>query len=233
MKAKMGATRARLVPHPEHAQWVTRTFEWRAYEKLSVPGIARRLTDLGVPPSGGRAWAAGSVANILRNPKYTGRVVLGRTTNTGPTRRPGQSYTYYLCLTAMHKPDDKARWPGHVRATVREDVLTAAISQFLDDSVFAPDRRAKLAELILATQAQQHDIDTASAERLGKQLKKAATTMDAIAAETGQLAGQQDPASNAIRDRLTAQFNQRHDEHNDIQARLKAIAEAAPLPDNC
>src|SRR5579862_5552967 len=47
MKASMGATRARLVRHPEQAEWVSRMFEWRAYEKLSVTGIARRLTDLG------------------------------------------------------------------------------------------------------------------------------------------------------------------------------------------
>ena len=90
MKASMGATRARLVPDPGRAPWVTRIFEWRAWEKLSVAGIARRLTDLGAPtPRDGRPWSSGAVAGILRNPKYTGRIVLGRTTNTGPTRRKG------------------------------------------------------------------------------------------------------------------------------------------------
>jgi hypothetical protein len=91
MKASMGATRARLVPHPGQAPWVTRMFEWRAYEKLSVAGIARRLTDLGAPPPGrGQVWISGTVDGILKNPKYTGRVVLGRTTNAGPTRRRGE-----------------------------------------------------------------------------------------------------------------------------------------------
>jgi len=91
MKASMGATRARLTPHPEQAIWVTRMFEWRAWEKLSVAGIARRLTDLGAPPSGkGTAWSTGTVYGILKNPKYTGRIVLGRTTNAGATRRSGE-----------------------------------------------------------------------------------------------------------------------------------------------
>jgi hypothetical protein len=52
MKASMGATRARFVPDPGQAPWVTAMFEWRAYEKLSVSGIARRLTDQGPPPPG-------------------------------------------------------------------------------------------------------------------------------------------------------------------------------------
>jgi len=50
MKASMGATRARLIPHPDQAGWVTRIFDWRVYEKLSVSGIARRLTEQGAPP---------------------------------------------------------------------------------------------------------------------------------------------------------------------------------------
>ncbi len=41
-------------------------------------------------PRTGQAWSPATVDNILRNPKYTGRVVLGRTTNTGPTRRKGE-----------------------------------------------------------------------------------------------------------------------------------------------
>jgi len=90
IKASMGAARARLVRHPEHAEWVSAMFEWRAYEKLSVSGITRRLTDLGAPPPGqGGVWSTSTVNRILRNPKYTGRIVLGRTTNTGPTRRKG------------------------------------------------------------------------------------------------------------------------------------------------
>jgi site-specific DNA recombinase len=92
MKASMGATRARLVPDPERGPWVTRMFQWRVWEKMSVPGVARRLTREQAPsPSGdGQPWSAGTVAKILRNPKYTGRIVLGRTHNAGAGRRPGE-----------------------------------------------------------------------------------------------------------------------------------------------
>jgi hypothetical protein len=48
MKASRGATRARLVPDPATAPHVAGIFEWRVYEKLSVPGIVRRLSITGV-----------------------------------------------------------------------------------------------------------------------------------------------------------------------------------------
>ena len=90
MKAQMGATRARLVTDPERGPWVTRMFEWRVYEQLDCNGIARRLTALGAPTRDGQPWSYGSVYTILRNPKYTGRVVLGRTRNGGDSQRPGE-----------------------------------------------------------------------------------------------------------------------------------------------
>jgi site-specific DNA recombinase len=90
IKASMGATRARLVPDPERGPWVTRMFEWRVYEKLDCNGIARRLTAHGAPTPGDKPWDYMSVYQILRNPKYTGRVVLGRTRNAGDSTRPGE-----------------------------------------------------------------------------------------------------------------------------------------------
>jgi len=318
MKASMGATRARLIPHPEQAVWVTRMFEWRAWEKLSVAGIARRLTDLGAPPPGrGAAWSTGTVYGILRNPKYTGRIVLGRTTDAGATRRrgekkivqlpreywtwaapenahealtdletwekaqtvgrergnsldpgtyhvgrgngrlypyrskihcnqchrrmhgaqsttrrPGEMLTYYVCPTQMHKPQDKAAWPDHVRASIREDALTAKLSEFFDDYALGHDRAARLAELIPASQAQQDDLDNARAQTLTRKLTQVETALNGIAAELGQLAGKTDKTSQAIRDRLTAQFSQRDDEKTAVEAELAAIEQAAPLPDS-
>ena len=90
IKANMGATRARLVPDPETGPWVTRIYEWRVYEKLSRPAIARRLDRAGVPSPDGKGWGPSAVARILKNPKYTGRVVLGRTRNTGTSQRKGE-----------------------------------------------------------------------------------------------------------------------------------------------
>ena len=112
MKASMGATRARLVPDPERGPWVTRIYEWRVYEKLSVPGIARRLTEQGAPSPDGKAWSPSTVDTILRNPKYTGRVVLGRTTNTGPTARKGER-------KVRHLPRDYWTWADESNAPPR------------------------------------------------------------------------------------------------------------------
>jgi len=93
MKAAMGATRARLIVDPERGPWVTRMFEWRVYEQMDCNGIARRLTDLGAPSHDGGPWDYGTVYQMLRNPKYTGKVVIGRTRNTGISGRPGQRKT--------------------------------------------------------------------------------------------------------------------------------------------
>ena len=90
IKASMGATRAHLVPDPERGRWVTRIYEWRAIEKLSCPAIARRLEAAGAPSPDGNGWSPMTVAGILKNPKYTGRVVLGRTRNAGPGKRKGE-----------------------------------------------------------------------------------------------------------------------------------------------
>lgn len=268
MKASMGATRARLVPDPERGPWVTRIYQWRVWEKLSVPGIARRLTELGAPSPDGKAWSPSTVDTILRNPKYTGRVVLGRTTNTGPTarkgerkvrhlpreywtwadeanahpalvpvelweaaqaigrqrgnvrdpgtpgqpggrrypyrarlrcrqckrrmhgitrpgRRPGQpqTYVYYVCPTQAANPRDAQDHPGHIRASVPEPVLTAALSDCLDKYALGHDRAAMLAQLIPATAAQQHEADHARADGLRRQLAQAQTAINALIAQ--------------------------------------------------
>ncbi len=90
MKASMGATRARLVIDPDRGPWVTRMFEWRVYEQLDCNGIARRLTAMGAPSPGGGPWDYQSVYQMLRNPKYTGRIVIGRTRNAGTGKRAGE-----------------------------------------------------------------------------------------------------------------------------------------------
>ena len=90
IKASMGATRARLAPDPERGPWVTRIYEWRVYEKLSYLTIARRLDRAGAPSPDGKGWSPAAVAHILKNPKYTGRVVLGRTRNVGTSKRKGE-----------------------------------------------------------------------------------------------------------------------------------------------
>ena len=121
-----------------------------------------------------------------------------------PTTPSGQTLVYYVCPTRLNKPEDQARWPGHLRASFREEVLTEKLSEFLDTYALGYDRVARLAELIPASQAQQDDLDHARAETLERKRKQADAAITGIAAEIGQLAGKTDPVSTAIRDRLTA-----------------------------
>ena len=147
-------------------------------------------------------------------------------------RKPGDSYTYYVCPTRASNPRHAQDHPAHGWVGVREDVFTNALSGFLDQYAFGYDRAAQLAELIPATQAEQDQADTARAEALTRQLKQAETALDGITAEIGQLAGKTDPVSVAIRDRLTAQFSDRYDHKQAIEAELQAIEDAPPLPGN-
>jgi hypothetical protein len=127
---------------------------------------------------------------------------------------------------------DAEAHPAHIRVGVREDVFTGALSGFLDQYAFGYDRAAQLAELIPATQAEQDQADAARAEALTRQLKQAEAALDGITAEIGQLAGKTDPVSVAIRDRLTAQFSDRYDQKQAIEAELQAIEDAPPLLGN-
>jgi hypothetical protein len=111
IKANMGATRARLIPDTETGPWVTRIYEWRVYEKLSYRTIAARLTAAAAPSPDGNGWSPGAVARILKNPKYTGRVVLGRTRNAGTSHRKGERKTRAVPRAYWTWADDTCRHP--------------------------------------------------------------------------------------------------------------------------
>src|SRR5205807_6774323 len=93
-KAAQGRTKTRLIPDPVRGAVVTLIFTWRVVQRLSVPTIAWRLNrDLAAypPPGDGPGWTETSVAAILRNPKYTGHMVYGRTCKLPASRKPGPS----------------------------------------------------------------------------------------------------------------------------------------------
>jgi len=230
IKANMGATRARLVPDPERGPWVTRIYEWRVVEKLSCLTIARRLDRAGAPSPDGKGWSPHAVAHILKNPKYTGRVVLGRTRNAGTSKRKGErkvrevpraywtwadeanrhpalvdmdlweqaqtigaqrgnvrdtehqtpasanrtlyplrarirchkcqrrmhgatrpgrtpaskKNVYYLCPHNPANPRHAQAHPQHARTSIKEEIITAALGQFMDTYLLGHDRAAML-----------------------------------------------------------------------------------------
>ncbi|MEU8416958.1 recombinase family protein [Amycolatopsis japonica] len=86
-KAEKGATKTRLEPDGERAKTVALIAKWRYHEALGFDTIAERLNQNSdehpppQPPGGTRArgaWSKSSVADILKNPKYTGYQVYNR-----------------------------------------------------------------------------------------------------------------------------------------------------------
>lgn len=86
-KASQGRTKTRLVLDPARAPVIAAIYGWRAWDHLGVPTILARLNaDPGRYPSEDpqSGWSVGGVYAILRNPKYTGYQVFGRTRNGKP-----------------------------------------------------------------------------------------------------------------------------------------------------
>jgi len=77
--------RTRLLIEPVEASTVRMIFAWRGEDRLSTTEIRRRLTASRYPapldPDTGRTgvWTVAVIRAILRNPKYLGRQVWGRT----------------------------------------------------------------------------------------------------------------------------------------------------------
>ena len=314
VKAQQGRTRTRLAVDPDCGQWVTQMFEWRTLEKLSARAIALRLDAAGAPSPDGTGWSYVTVTGILANPKYTGRMVYGRTKNTGksqrpgqrkvravpvenwiwspepthpalttretwkeaqrigkehngvrdaevPTRqpgrryalrsrihcaqcgrrmagmtrqgrKPGQSYRYYTCPWSPTNPRDVARHPDHVRAALREDTITTAISGFLDTYALGHDRDAFLADRLPKNAADEAANRDAKAAELGRQLARNEAASKGLITELAQLGDNTSSASIAYRTRIRQRFEELYEEDEALKAQLAELsAQAATVGD--
>jgi site-specific DNA recombinase len=91
-KAAQGRTKTRLILDTERAPAVADIFAWRTQDKLGCHAITQRLAAdprRYPPPAKAGAWTEAAVYAILRNPKYTGHMVFGRT-RTAPGGRTVQ-----------------------------------------------------------------------------------------------------------------------------------------------
>src|SRR5262245_18840870 len=75
----------RLEVESAEADAIRAVYAWYA-DGVTVPGIITRLAEQGHPPPRGGSWRVGAVQRILRNPKYVGQLVWGRTLRA---RKPG------------------------------------------------------------------------------------------------------------------------------------------------
>jgi site-specific DNA recombinase len=81
-KAAQGRTKTRLILDPDRAPAVAAIFTWRVQDRLGAHAIAQRLAadpHRYPPPAKAGVWTEPAVYAILRNPKYTGHMVFGRT----------------------------------------------------------------------------------------------------------------------------------------------------------
>ncbi|MFB9691047.1 recombinase family protein [Amycolatopsis plumensis] len=128
--------RTRLLIEPVEASTARMIFVWRGEERLSTLEIRRRLTASRYPapldPETGEpgAWTVAMVRAFLRNPKYLGRQVWGRTHRAKPTRR-----TAWICSEAwVHPPlvtaeefafADRRSWPVPSSVKTKDDSANA------------------------------------------------------------------------------------------------------------
>jgi site-specific DNA recombinase len=85
VQAAQGRTKTRLILDPPHAPAVAAIFTWWVQDRLGAHAIAQRLAAdprRYPPPVKAGVWTEQAVYAILRNPKYTGYMVFGRTRKT-------------------------------------------------------------------------------------------------------------------------------------------------------
>ncbi len=70
-RKKTGRT---LVPNREQAEIVKMIFSWYANDKIGSQIISDRLTSMGISTNRGNKWSSSSVAYIIKNPLYIGKI---------------------------------------------------------------------------------------------------------------------------------------------------------------
>jgi hypothetical protein len=147
-------------------------------------------------------------------------------------RKPGQSYRYYTCPWSPTNPRDVARFPGHVRAALREETIATAISGFLDTYALGHDRAAFLACRLPESAAEEAANRDSRAAELGRQLARNEAASKGLITELAQLGDSTSSASIAYRTRIRQRFEELHEEGEALKAQLDDLhAQAATVSD--
>jgi site-specific DNA recombinase len=112
-KAALGRTKSRLVPDPVRGPVITQIYGWRTAAKLSIRAITDRLNadPAAYPSPDGTGWSKTTVVDVLRNPKYTGYMVFGRTRKTNGRARPVPRDQWIWSPAPVHPAlVDRATW---------------------------------------------------------------------------------------------------------------------------
>jgi hypothetical protein len=114
-----------------------------------------------------------------------------------------------------------------VRASVREDHLTTAISGFLDKYFLGYDRAAMLADHLPKTAAEEAANREARAAELTRRIARNEAAQKGLMTELAELGDASSPASTAYRQRIREHFNQLFDDTAALQAELDDLARQA------
>ena len=223
---RAGERKVRAVPReewtwsaqPAHPALVSREL-WEAAQLVAADHEGVR--DPEVPTiRGGRRYP---LRSRLRDAQCGHR--MSGTTRAG--RREGQSYTYYVCPNNTPNPHSALKCPDHVRASIREDIITTAIAAFLDDFVLGHDRAAMLARPLPASAADQAARRDAQAAELTRRLARNDAAQKGLIAELAQLGGDTSQATTAYRTRIREHYTELHDAAAALQAQLDAVNDQA------
>jgi hypothetical protein len=143
----------------------------------------------------------------------------------------GKTYLYWVCPHNPNNARHAARNPGHVRASVTDHDITAAVDNIIT-GLLGHDRAAMLAAILPATQAEQDHRNQQRTEELRRQQAQNETAQNGLITQLAQMGNDTSPAANAMRERITAQFNDLYTQAKTIQAELDGLSTTQePAPD--
>jgi hypothetical protein len=147
---------------------------------------------------------------------------------------PHRINVYYKCPHNPSNPRQAASRPHHppTSVSVREDLLLAAITGFLDDYVLGHDRAGHLAARMPVTAADQAAQRAAAITTAQAEITRTDTAQAGLMTELEALGADTSPAANAYRARIRERFTQLHDQRTHAETQLTALQAASePVSD--
>jgi hypothetical protein len=208
-------------PEPAHPA-IVHPDTWQAAQQISAEHSTSRDGDqLSRHPAATRTYA------------YRGRVrcrdCRRRMAGAAYGRSPGAN-VYYQCPHNPKNPRHTAAAPDHPR-TVKapETRLDQILGLFFTDHVFGPRRAQLLAAQLPATDAAASADRDAAAAAISTRLRQIDTAQNSCILELEQLpADPADTAAAAMRGRIRARFADLHQEREQLDAQLAALASTTP-----
>jgi hypothetical protein len=143
---------------------------------------------------------------------------------------PVTPLTHYRCPHNWANPKHAADHPGHPHTVqISETRLDDFTGIFFATRIFGPERAALLAAQLPATDAAAAADRDARQTAIKTRIARIEAAQDAKIVELEDLpANPDDPATQAYRARIRARFAQLHDEREQLEAQLKALAKTVP-----